>query len=82
MTKKNPLKLLAKILSKNNVPWGEIKKFSDFLKTKTAKNFFTNGSVKDKNIIVPKCAFSVAGKKNNAKSVVPELGQEKNKKIK
>ena len=46
------------------------------------KNFFTNGSVKDKNIIVPKCAISIAGKKNNAKSVVPELGQDNNKILK
>ena len=81
-TKKNPIKLIAKILSKNNVPWGEVKKFSDFLKTKTAKNFFTNGSVKDKNIIVPKCAISVVGKKNNRKSVIPELGQDNYKILK
>ena len=81
-TKKNTLKLLAKILSKNNVPWGEVKKFSDFLKTKTAKNFFTNGSVKDKNIIVPKCAINIAGKKNKGKSVVPELGQDNYKILK
>ena len=80
--KKKPKKLIAKILLKNNVPWGEVKKFSEFLKTKTAKNYFTNGSVKDKNIIVPKCAISVAGKKNNRKSVIPDLGQHNNKILK
>ena len=42
----------------------------------------TNGSVKDKNIIVPKCAISIAGKKNNGKSVVPELGQDNYKILK
>ena len=81
-TKKNTLKLLAKILSKNNVPWGEVKKFSDFLKTKTAKNFLTNGFTKTKTIRVPKCAINVVRKNTKEKSFIPELGEDTNKILK
>ena len=81
-TKKFPVKLISKILSKNNVPWGEVKTFGDFLKTKTAKNFLTNGFTKTKNIRVPKCAIRVASKNTKEKSIIPELGQDSNKILK
>ena len=82
MDKKFPVKLISKILSKNNVPWGEVKTFGDFLKTKTAKNFLTNGFTKTKNIRVPKCAIRVASKNTKEKSIIPELGQDSNKILK
>ena len=81
-TKKIPIKLISKKLSKNNVPWGEVKTFGEFLKTKTAKNFLTNGFTKTKTIKVPKCAINVMSKNTKEKSFIPELGEDSNKILK
>jgi crotonobetainyl-CoA:carnitine CoA-transferase CaiB-like acyl-CoA transferase len=70
------------MLSKNNVPWGEVKTFADFLKTKTAKNFLTNGLTQTKTIRVPKCAITVARKNAKVKATIPELGQDTDKILK
>ena len=81
-TKKIPIKLISKKLSKNNVPWGEVKTFGDFLKTKTAKNFLTNGFTKTKTIRVPKCAINVVSKNTKEKSFIPEIGEDSNRILK
>ena len=47
---KRKTKYLGKILSNNSVPWGEVKTFGDFLKTKTARNFITSAKINDKTI--------------------------------
>ena len=52
-TKKNTIKYLGKVLSKNSVPWGKVKTFSQFLNTKTANNNLIKARVNNKNIIVP-----------------------------
>jgi CoA:oxalate CoA-transferase len=81
-TKKNTIKAISNKLSNHNVPWGQVKTFSDFLKTKTAKNFITNAKIDDKIIKVPKCAIEVTKKISNKKSIVPKVGQDNNKILK
>ncbi len=81
-TKKITIKEISKMLSKNNVPWGKVNKFSEFLKTKTAKSFITSGIVGNRNIKVPECAIRVINKKGKKKSIVPELGQDNYKILK
>ena len=72
-TKKFPIKLISKKLSKNNVPWGEVKTFSDFLKTKTAKNFITSAKINNKIIKVPKCAIETPKKSKEKKLLFLKL---------
>tara|TARA_A100001015_G_scaffold319717_1_gene443534 strand:+ start:734 stop:1903 length:1170 start_codon:yes stop_codon:yes gene_type:complete len=81
-TKKNTIRVISKKLSNHNVPWGQVKTFGDFLKTKTAKNFITNAKIDDKIIKVPKCAIEVPKKNSNEKSIVPKVGQDNNKILK
>ena len=81
-TKKNTIRVISKKLSNHNVPWGQVKTFGDFLKTKTAKNFITNAKIDDKIIKVPKCAIEVPTKNSNKKSIVPKVGQDNNKILK
>ena len=81
-TKKNTTKVISKALSINNVPWGQVKTFSDFLKTKTAKNFITDAKIDNKRIKVPKCAIEVTKGSSKEKTTVPNVGQDTNKILK
>ena len=74
-TKKNTIKYLGKVLSKNSVPWGKVKTFSQFLNTKTANNNLIKAKINNKNIIVPECAIRVPNKKASTKKVIPKVGQ-------
>ena len=74
-TKKYTVSELGKKLTKFSVPWGKVRKFSDFLKTKEAKQYLKQASIKDKNITVPNCSVKIAGKKKLFKKNVPQLGQ-------
>ena len=78
-TNKSTIKVISKKLSKNNVPWGQVKTFGNFLKTKTAKNFITTAKIENKKITVPKCAVEVPNKNSREKSQVPKIGQDNNK---
>ena len=49
-TTKNSVQYLGKVLSNNSVPWGEVKTFSQFLKTKTAKNFLIDANIKKEKL--------------------------------
>ncbi len=80
-TRKNTTKIISKALSTNNVPWGQVKTFGDFLKTKTAKNFITDAKINNKKIKVPKCAIEVK-KNSQEKSTVPNIGQDNNRILK
>ena len=73
-TKKNSVKLLGKILSSNSVPWGEVKTFSQFLKTKNTKHYLIDAKIKNKQIKVPECAISFSSKKKTNKKSVPSVG--------
>ena len=64
------------------MPWGHVKTFGDFLKTKTAKNFITNAKINDKTIKVPKCAIETPKKNVKKKTIVPQVGQDNNKILK
>ena len=64
------------------MPWGHVKTFGDFLKTKTAKNFITSAKINDKTIKVPKCAIETPKKKLKKKIIVPQVGQDNNKILK
>ena len=57
-------KIFRKILSNNSVPWGEVKTFSQFLKTTTAKNYLIDAKIKKSKIKVPECAIKISSKKN------------------
>ena len=81
-TKKNTIQEISKKLSKHNVPWGHVKTFGDFLKTKTARNFITSAKINDKTIKVPKCAIETPKKKLKKKIIVPQVGQDNNKILK
>ena len=81
-TKKYTTKVISKALSINNVPWGQVKTFGDFLKTKTAKNFITNAKIDNKRIKVPKCAIEVTKGNSKEKTSVPNVGQDTNKILK
>ena len=81
-TKKNTIQVVSKKLSKHNVPWGHVKTFGDFLKTKTAKNFITSAKINSKIIKVPKCAIETPKKNVKSKTIVPQVGQDKNKILK
>ena len=74
-TKKNTLKYLGNILSKNSVPWGKVKTFSQFLNTKTADNNLMKAKINNNNIIVPECAIRVPNNKPSTKKVIPKVGQ-------
>ena len=74
-TKNYTVSELGKKLTKFSVPWGKVRKFSDFLKTKEAKQYLKQASIKDKNITVPNCSVKIAGKKKLFKKNVPQLGQ-------
>ena len=73
-TKKSSVKLLGKILSSNSVPWGEVKTFSQFLKTKNTKHYLIDAKIKNKQIKVPECAISFSSKKKTNKKSVPSVG--------
>ncbi len=77
-TKKNSIKYLGKILSNNSVPWGEVKTFSQFLKTTTAKNYLIDAKIKKNKIKVPECAIKISSKKNVVKKYIPLIGQNNN----
>ena len=77
-TKKNSIKYLGKILSNNSVPWGEVKTFSQFLKTTTAKNYLIDAKIKNSKIKVPECAIKISSKKNVVKKDIPLIGQNNN----
>jgi crotonobetainyl-CoA:carnitine CoA-transferase CaiB-like acyl-CoA transferase len=77
-TKKNSIKYLGKILSNNSVPWGEVKTFSQFLKTTTAKNYLIDAKIKKSKIKVPECAIKISTKKNVVKKNIPLIGQNNN----
>ena len=77
-TKKNSIKYLGKILSNNSVPWGEVKTFSQFLKTTTAKNYLIDARIKKSKIKVPECAIKISSKKNVVKKDIPLIGQNNN----
>ena len=77
-TKKNSIKYLGKILSNNSVPWGEVKTFSQFLKTTTAKNYLIDAKIKKSKIKVPECAIKISTKKNVVKKDIPLIGQNNN----
>ena len=77
-TKKNSIKYLGKILSNNSVPWGEVKTFSQFLKTTTAKNYLIDAKIKKSKIKVPECAIKISSKKNVVKKDIPLIGQNNN----
>ena len=74
-TKNNTISYLGKILSANSVPWGKVKTFSQFLNTKTAKNYLINAKIKNRNIKVPECAIRSQSKRNDSKTLIPSLGQ-------
>ncbi len=73
-TRKNSVKTLGKILSYNSVPWGEVKTFSKFLKTKTTKNYLIDAKLKNRKIKVPECAISFSSKRNTNKNNIPTVG--------
>ncbi len=75
-TKKNSTNFIGKLLSKNSVPWGHVRKFSQFLKSKTANNYIINGKIGLKNIKVPECAIKVPNSRSKNKIKVPKLGQD------
>ena len=77
-TKKNSIKYLGKILSNNSVPWGEVKTFSQFLETTTAKNYLIDAKIKKSKIKVPECAIKISSKKNVVKKDIPLIGQNNN----
>ena len=81
-TKKNTIQEISKKLSKHNVPWGHVKTFGDFLKTKTANNFITSAKINNKIIKVPKCAIETPKKNVNKKTIVPQVGQDNHKVLK
>ena len=81
-TKKNTIQEISKKLSKHNVPWGHVKTFGDFLKTKTARNFITSAKINDKIIKVPKCAIETPKKNVKSKTIVPQVGQDNSKILK
>ena len=81
-TTKNSVQYLGKVLSNNSVPWGEVKTFSQFLKTKTAKNFLIDANIKKRKIKVPECAITVPSKKNVIKKDIPLIGQNNNEVLK
>ncbi|MBF95727.1 MAG: Succinyl-CoA--L-malate CoA-transferase beta subunit [Alphaproteobacteria bacterium MarineAlpha9_Bin4] len=81
-TKKNTITNIGKILSKNSVPWGKVNNFSDFLKTKTAKNYLQIAKIKNRNIKVPECAIRFLSKNRKNKNIVPSIGQDNNKVLK
>ena len=62
-TKKNSIKFLGKVLSANSVPWGKVNTFSDFMKTRTAKQYLINANIAGRNIKVPECAIKYTKKK-------------------
>ena len=77
-TKKNSIKYLGKVLSNNSVPWGEVKTFSQFLETTTAKNYLIDARIKKSKIKVPECAIKISSKKNVVKKDIPLIGQNNN----
>ena len=77
-TKKNSIKYLGKVLSNNSVPWGEVKTFSQFLETTTAKNYLIDARIKKSKIKVPECAIKISSKKNVLKKDIPLIGQNNN----
>ena len=77
-TKKHSIKSLAKLLSKNSVPYGEIKSFSQFLRTKTARNNLIKAKLNNKNITVPECAIRVRSDKGPLKRIIPSVGKNNN----
>ena len=77
-TKKNSIKYLGKILSNNSVPWGEVKTFSQFLETTTAKNYLIDARIEKSKIKVPECAIKISSKKNEVKKSIPLVGQNNN----
>ena len=77
-TKKNSIKYLGKILSNNSVPWGEVKTFSQFLETTTAKNYLIDARIEKSKIKVPECAIKISSKKNVLKKDIPLIGQNNN----
>ena len=81
-TKKNSIKYLGKILSNNSVPWGEVKTFSQFLETTTAKNYLIDAKIKKSKIKVPECAITISSKKNVIKKDIPLIGQNNNEVLK
>ena len=64
------------------MPWGHVKTFGDFLKTKTAKNFITSAKINNKIIKVPKCAIETPKKIVKKKTFIPQVGQDNNKILK
>ena len=77
-TKKNSIKFIGKILSSNSVPWGKVNSFSEFLKTKTAKNYLINAKISKRSIRVPECAIKFRSGKKDYKNIIPNLGQDNN----
>ena len=81
-TTKNSIKFLGKVLSANSVPWGKVNTFSDFMKTRTAKQYLINANITGRNIKVPECAIKYTKRKNSHKKKIPALGQDNNKVLK
>ena len=73
-TKKHTIKFLGNILSEHSVPYGEVKSFSQFLKTKTANSKLIKGRIGHKDIIVPECAIRIKSNKRPHKSLIPSVG--------
>ena len=74
-TKKNTIRYLGKALSKNSVPWGKVKTFSQFLNTKTADNNLMKAKINNNIIVVPECAIRVPSNKSSSKKIIPKVGQ-------
>ena len=69
-------------MSINSVPWGEVKTFSQFLKTKTAKKFLMDAELKNKKIKVPECAIKIISVKGKKKKTIPLVGENNNQVLK
>ena len=74
-TKNFTVRKIGNILSKYSVPWGKVKSFSEFMRTKTAKSYLRKAKIGEKNIIVPECAIRVKNVSNSYKRNIPRLGQ-------
>ena len=75
-TKKNKISTLGKKLKKFSVPWGKVRNFSDFLKTKEAKQYLGNAKIDNKKITVPNLSIKLPHRNFPFKEVVPHVGQD------
>ena len=75
-TKVKSTKSLGKLLEKNSVPYGQVKSFSQFLKTDTANRNLMKANLNNKSIVVPKCAIKLQKNKAATKRRIPKLGED------